>query len=150
MPTPFLDKLRTAAAAAPSLQALLTAGSVFQWFDTQLPQSAQVISPSPVPAVVVQEISAPPTYLLAARANTRWRRIQFTIWGGQFSAGAENCESVQAALEPFLDTLNLSGISGNPFYPNYVVSVRRGLFPQTDGPIYQKLMDAMMFANDSL
>ena len=70
--------------------------------------------------------------------------------GGRFSAGAEARDSVFSALAAFLDQLNLIGIAGMAQYPNFVVGDRDFLFVQTDGPIFQKVVDAMMFINESL
>ena len=140
MATPTKDRIRAAALAYPALSALIGAN----WYDTQLPQTATF------PAVVIQQITGPRVYVLTGRLNTYWARMQFTIWGGQFSAGAEARDSVFSALAAFLDQLNLIGIAGMAQYPNFVVGDRDFLFVQTDGPIFQKVVDAMMFINESL
>lgn len=138
-------RIRSAAAAYAPLLALLGTGSplYFRWFDTQLPQG------STFPAVVAQIIADSPEYCANARMNTGYARIQFTVWGGQQSAGEAAANSVRDAMMTFFDALNLIGISGLSIYPNIVIADRRGIFPQTDGPIYQRVLDVNVFSNDS-
>jgi uncharacterized protein DUF3168 len=137
---PFKDRLRTAALANAALTALI--GS--NWYDTQLPQTATF------PAIVVTQISGPRIYTNMARLATFYGRFQFTIWGGQFSAGAENRDSVAAALAQFLDATSFDGIARTAQNPNYIVGDRDFGFPQTEGPIFQKVIDAMIFVNETL
>lgn len=138
--------MRTAALAFASLQALIdpTAAGA-GWYDNQLPQGA------PFPCIVVQRISGPRQYVLGGRLATFWTRYQFTIWGGQFSAGAEMKRTVRDALLDFLASLNLYGVTV-PANANatYVVGDRDAVFPQTDTLIYQQLIDAMIFVNETL
>src|SRR6185436_3862607 len=149
------ERIRTAAlnysvtAGSPAvtmypLRDLLGAGSplVFRWFDTTLVQKAAY------PAVVMQEVSNPPTYIFCSRLNTSFSRWQFTIWGGQFSAGVTSADQVSAVLMPFFDQLNLVGISGLSIYNNIVLSNRRAVFPMTDQPVYQRVIDVRIFSVD--
>ena len=144
MSTPLQARMRTAAAANAGLSALL-GSNPFRWFDNQLPQGQTL------PAVVVQQISGSPTYVVTGRLHTGWSRYQFLIWGGQFDAGDTARMNVEAALMSFLDGWSGAiGITGLVQYPSYVVGQRDSLFPQTDGPIYQRIVDAMIFSNDSI
>lgn len=140
MASAFKDKLRTAALANAALSALIGTN----WYDTQLPQTATF------PAVVVQQISGPRIYVNTTRLGTFFGRWQFTIWGGQFSAGAENRDLVANALMNFLDSASFDGIAGRALNPNSIVGDRDFSFPQTEGPIFQKVVDAMIFVNESI
>jgi len=140
----FKDTLRTAALANAGLAALIGT----QWYDTQLPQTVALPPTGSLGAVVVQGISNPRMYSFTQRMSGSYARYQFTVWGGQFSAGAENRDAIASALVQFLDQFNAIGIAGLSRYPNFVVGDRDSLFPQTDGPIFQKVVDAMMFSED--
>lgn len=142
---PFKDTLRTAALANTALAALI--GS--QWFDTQLPQTVTLPLPGSLGAIVAQQITGPRLYSLNARIAKYWARYQFTVWGGQFSQGAELRDSIVAALASFLDQTSFDGIAGRTQNPNYIVGDRDALFPQTDGPIYQRIIDAMLMVNEA-
>lgn len=140
MASAFKDKLRSAALANAALAALIGQN----WYDTQLPQTATF------PAIVVQQISGPRIYTNTSRLGTFFGRWQFTVWGGQFSAGAENRDLVANALMNFLDATSFDTVQGRAVNPNTVVGDRDLLFPQTDGPIFQKVIDAMIFVNENV
>lgn len=133
--------LRTAAAAYPALSALLGTNP-FRFYDTQLVQG------SAYPAIVTYQVSDVKDYSVTARLVTGWTRVQFTIWGGQADPGQAAAEQVLQALLPFLDQFNGTGIPNQIIYPNNVVNVRRGLFAETDPPIFQRLVDVKIFYND--
>ncbi len=150
------ERIRTAAinysalAGSPAvttypLRTLLGAGSplIFRWYDTTLKQNATY------PSVVMQEISNAPAYILAARLNTSFARFQFTIWGGQYSAGVNAADAVSDAMLPFFDQLNLVSIPGLVQYNNIVMSNRRAVYVQTDQPIYQRVIDVRIFSKDA-
>ena len=144
MSTPLAERMRTDAAAYPALQALLGT-TPFRWFADQLPQGTAF------PAVVVTDISGSPTYVVTGRLHTGWSRMQFLIWGGQKATGATARTNVEAALLSFLDQWEGGiGIPNLSQYPNLVVLQRNSVYTQTDGPIYQKIVDAMIFSNSSL
>ncbi len=149
------ERIRTAAlnysvtAGSPAittfpLRALLGSGSpvIFRWFDTTLAQKAAY------PSVVMQEVSNAPSYVYCTRLNTSFSRFQFTIWGGQFSGGVTAADQVSDVLLSFFDQLNLVGISGLSQYNNIVLSNRRAVFPMTDQPVYQRVMDVRIFSKD--
>jgi hypothetical protein len=149
------ERIRTAAlnysvtAGSPAvttypLRTLLGADSplVFRWFDTTLIQKAAY------PSVVMQEVSNAPNYIYCSRLDTSFSRFQFTIWGGQFAAGVTAADQVGDALLNFFDQLNLVGISGLSQYNNIVLSNRRAVFPMTDQPVYQRVMDVRIFSKD--
>jgi hypothetical protein len=128
------------------LRVLLGSGSplVFRWYDTTLDQKATY------PAVVMTEVSNAPAYIYAARLPTSFSRFQFTIWGGQYSAGVTAAENVSNVLLDYFDQLNLVGITGLVQYNNIVLANRRAVFPGTDTPIYQRVMDVRIFSNDTI
>ncbi len=149
------ERIRTAAlnysltAGSPAittfpLRALLGSGSplIFRWFDTTILQSAAY------PSVVMQEVSNAPSYVYCARLNTSFSRFQFTIWGGQFSGGVTATDQVSDVLLSFFDQLDLVGIPGLSQYNNIVLSNRRAVFPMTDQPVYQRVMDVRIFSKD--
>lgn len=144
MSTPLQDKLLAAALLDPNLPGLL-GSTPFRWYFGQLTQG------SAYPAVVTQEISRVPRYMYAGRATRPVQcRIQFTIWGGQFDAGRKAALSVEAALRTFLDQFNAIGIGGLVQYPNYVSGARDGFYTQTDPLTFQRLVDAMMWDNETI
>lgn len=144
MSTPVKDRMRTAAMADATLAALL-GSTPFRWYDDQLVQGSNF------PAVVAMQVSGNKTYTNAGRLPTGWSRFSFTIWGGYSSYGAEQREAVGAALTAFLDSWNGgTGIAGNAQYPNLCVLERDAIFASTQTPVYQKIMDFMIFSNDTL
>ncbi len=129
--------LRTQAAAFPGLTTLLGTNP-FRWFDTQLPQGADM------PAVVVQLVAGSKTYTLAGRLPTGFSRVQFTIW----DTDAQRSRDVETQLANFLDVFNGTGIPGLVQYPNSIVLQRQALFAETQPPKYQRINDANIFSND--
>ncbi len=135
--------IRTAAAAYSGLTSLLgTTPSTFRWFDERKPQGAGI------PCVVVTIVSGSPTYVVTGRLPTGWSRVSFTIWGS--TPGSSNASAVESQLLSFLDQLNLIGIPGLCQYPSNVVLQRDAMYTQSEPPIYQRIVDAMVFNNDSL
>lgn len=144
MPTSLQQRMLTAAAAYAPLAALL-GSSPFRWYWDTLQQG------SAFPAVVVQQISGSNTYTAIARLKTGYARYQFTIWGGQYAAGAQARDDVQAALTAWLDQWSGgTGISGLALYPNAVIGQREFTYQMKDGPLYQKVLDVRIFSDDTL
>lgn len=143
MATPVKDRIRTAAINTAALTALLGTNP-FRWFDRQLYKGATL------PAVVVQSISDPRTYALAGRLPTSFSRYQFTIWADNNAAGVAALSSIESALTNFLETLDLVGIPGQICYSNRIVAARDAMYPTPEPGKPQRVIDAMIFANDSL
>lgn len=139
MPTSIEVKLRTAAALYVPLSALLGT-SPFRYYDTQLVQG------SAFPAIVAQVISDPKDYYMGGRMNTSFVRVQFTIW----DTDAERGRSVESALYGFFDVFNACNAPAGAAKPNYVVMARGGMYPQTQPPQFQRIIDAKIFNNDTL
>lgn len=133
--------IRTAAASFSGLSSLLGT-SPFRWFDIRKPQNAGL------PCVVVTIISGSPTYVVTGRLATGWSRVSFTIWGS--TPGSSNASIVETQLLSFLDQLNLIGIPGLVQYPSNVVMQRDAMYAQCDPPIYLRIVDCLIFNNDSL
>lgn len=144
MPTPLNQRMRTAGALTPSLQALLGL-SPFRWWFDQLRQG------SPYPAIVQTQISGNKTYTATARLATGWSRQQFLIWGGYDAAGELARQDVSTAFYAFLDGFSGgTGVTGLLQYPNEVVMERDFQFVQGKSSIYQRIVDVMVFSDDRL
>lgn len=131
-------KLRTAASAWADLVALL-GSSPFRWFDTQLDQKVNVF-----PAIVVLMVSSADTYAFNRRLPGGFSRVQFTIWADS----GQDARAVETELVCFLNRFNAVGVSGLEQYPNTVLNRRGSLYPNTDGPKYQRIVDVSVFDNE--
>ena len=140
--TPLTEKIRNAALAYPGLTALLggTNPNLFRWYQTQLKPS------SAFPAVVALTVSNPSDYAFTYRMKTSFARVQLTVW----ALSPEDCASVEDQLEAFLDQMNLYGISGLVQNANFIVNARDGLYPETQPPQYQRIIDVKVFSNESV
>ena len=141
MPTPIEVKLRNAALATPALTALL-GSSPFRWGDTQHVQN------DPFPSVEAFQVSAVRPYVFYGRNPLCQYRVQINIWGCFFESGADAANTVRNAILTFLDTF--SAVSNTAAYPNRIVNERRALYPQTDGAVYQRMLDVMIWSDDTL
>lgn len=131
--------LYTAAKSFTGLTALIGTNPT-RWYDMRLLQG------SALPAVVVQVIAGVPVYATTGRFHTQWTRVQFTIWGA--TPGSDSAAAVETQLLLFLDQLNLLNIPGLAQYPTQVVLQRDAMQTQIEPPIYQRIIDARIFAND--
>jgi hypothetical protein len=120
------------------LQALL--GTPFRWYDNQLQQG------SVYPAIVVQLISNPQAYVLTGRLPTSWSRYQFTIW----DTDPERARTTENALFDFFDVFNAVGPANLPSYPVEVVNDRQSIVPNPEPKRFTRMVDAMIFSNDTL
>lgn len=143
MPTPLKDRIRAAAIVYPGFTALLGTNP-FRWYDQQLNQG------SAFPAVVVTTVSNPPTYAIVGRLPTSFSRLQFTVWSTNDAAGTSKLAALEALITEFLETLDLVGIPGLCSYSNRVANVRDGFFPLPSPGNPQRLIDAVVFSNDTL
>lgn len=140
MSTSIETKLRIAALADSTLVSLLQTGSgQFRWYNTQLVQG------SAYPAIVVNRISGAPLYVNVGRNPLSQIRVQFTIWEGP---NPGTTDGTLEALREFLDTFSATGISSQA--PNTILNVMSGLFAETQPGIFQTILDAMIWNNDSL
>lgn len=144
MSTSLKARLYAAALVDAGLLALLASGSpaVLRWYDQQLPQGATF------PAMVVQQISNPRTYVTTGRMPTGFSRMQFRIFGT--GNDSQNASAVVAALANFLDGFNGSGIAGLAQYSNIIVADRDAGLANTQPLTFQRIVDAMIFSNDNL
>jgi hypothetical protein len=139
MATTLEVKVRTGAAAYAPLTALL-GSSPFRWFDTQLPQGATF------PAVVAQLISNPQNYYMGGQMDTSFARLQLTVW----DTDAERARAVEAAISSFLQQFTASGAPAGRAKPNYIMNTRQSMYPQTQPPQFQRIIDAKLFDNSTL
>lgn len=143
MSTPIKERIRTAAIAFPGFTALLGTNP-FRFYDLQLNQGSEF------PAIVLTAVSNPQTYALVGRLPTSFSRFQFTIWSTNDALGMQKLAALEALIIEFLETLNLVGIPGLCSYSNQVVNARDGWYPLPSPGNPQRLIDAMIFSNDSL
>lgn len=136
-------KLFASASANAGLQALLQNGSVFQWGDIQLAQQWDLASHS---AVEVFLISNPKDYISTGVMFTGWARVQFSIYG--HGNDSENADAVAEALFAWLLTLVTLTQDGQP--SNFVAGDRDSGIAQTQPLTYQRIIDVMMFKDDSV
>ena len=141
MASTLIVKIISAAQTFAPLTALL-GSSPIRMYSLQLPQG------SSFPAVLLQVVSHPRTYVANARLATSWARVQFTIFGS--TPGGENARAVETALCSFLDQLNLTATAGLNQYPAQVVNSREFGIAATDPETFQIVVDAMIFSNELL
>jgi hypothetical protein len=142
MSTTLKSRLRTSAAADAGLQALLGTAP-FRMYDVQLVQG------SAFPAVTYQLISNPRVYALTGRMPTSWVRMQFNIYGS--GTDSSNADAVQRALQTFLSTwASGDGVAGRSACPNFIVGDRDFGVAQTQPLTFMRIVDVMIFNNDSL
>lgn len=146
MSTPVKDRIRAAAIATPALVSILGT-SPFRWYDKTLVQG------SVFPAVQVQTVSDPSSYVYAGMLPTSWGRWQFTLSAINRAVGSDSIPGLVAledALKTFLNSLNLVGVTGLVQYPNLIVAARDGYKPAPQPGIAQRILDVMIFANTTL
>lgn len=141
--TPLKDRIRAAAIVTPALTALLGTNP-FRWYDMQLNQGSEF------PAVVVQAVSNPESYAFTGQMPTSWNRMQFTLWGVNRGPEIAKLAALEAAMQTFFNSLNLIGISGLVQYPNLIVAARDGFKPLPAPGNPQRIIDVMMFSNNTL
>lgn len=141
MPQSLEAQLRSTALAFTGLTSLLggSQSKYFRWYDTTLAQA------SVFPAVVVTVISGPLDYTFEHRLATGWQRLQFDIW----DIDPERSYQVQQQLETFLDQFNGYGTPNLQLYANQIINERKVIWPQTQPPQYQRIIDARMFFNST-
>jgi hypothetical protein len=138
--TPLKDKMRAAAASYSPLTTILGA-SPMRWWNVQLRQGATF------PAVVVQIISDAPTYAFRGPLPTSFVRVQFTCW----DTDPERLETLDKAIQGFIAQYNGAGLGANaPSQSNYVMNRLDGMFPQTQPPQYQRVIDSKIFDNPNV
>ncbi len=145
MSTTLKARLRSAVLLDAGLMAILASGSpaVLRWHDVQLPQGATF------PAVVVQMISNPRTYAVSGRLPTGFSRMQFNVFGT--GTDSQEADQVVTALAKFLDQFSGgTGVTGKSQYSNLIVADRDAGVAQTQPLTYQRILDAMIFSDDSL
>jgi|SRR5215831_12435364 len=140
------SKIIALASQDPALQALLTRSSFRMTAPFRMSDTQRIVG-SDFPSVTLQMISDIKSYTFEGRNNLALYRIQFVIWGGPFAAGNQSASDVRDALIAFLD--GFSGVQGGQ-KPTRVVFDERALFSRSDGPIWQRVLDALIYIDDSL
>jgi len=142
---PLEQRIRIAAAAYSPLALLLGSGSplLFRWYNGQLVQG------SAYPAVVAMTVTNPPSYIFNRRLSTSYSLMQYTIWGGVGSAGAQAAEDVSAAMATFFDQLDLVGNGRQIQQNNFIQANRQAYYPQGTTLIYQRVLEVRVFSDDT-
>jgi hypothetical protein len=143
--TPLTVKLRTAALADPNLTGQLVGSGFtgvqapfngsFRWYDRQLWEG------SPYPAVTVMQVSGVP-YQASYRNPVSKYRTQFMLWEGPTPdiAGA-----LLTAIQTFMDSFSAAQAGQR----SLVIDVRDGFYAATQPGIYQRIVDAYIFSDDT-
>lgn len=141
MSTSIEAKLFAAASADPTLQGLL-GSNPFRWFNTQLAKGTeQPFFPPPL-SVTIMVISDVPLYANVVRNMNSKARVQFTLWEGP---QPDTSDTLLNAIRNFLD--NLCFTSGTTF--TQIINVRRGYIAQTQTGVFQKIVDAYIWNDDT-
>lgn len=129
-------------------------------FLVQLPSGILSANPTgnpPVRALVIQRVSTLRYYTHDGATNPLMAaRIQFTAWCKGPDSG-NDALSVMAALVNFLNTFCATQTSefGSPVttptqFPNIVLNERMSVYPQTQPPLYQGILEARIFNREDL
>ena len=139
MATSLLAKLRTAAAADPTLGPLLGT-TPFRWYDQQLVQGTAF------PAVTASVVSNVPVYSVNQLLIVARYRVTMKI----FDEDPEVSHQVASAIRNFLVTFNAYNAGDDdPIQRNQVVGQRDGGIAQTQPLTSMQIMDAMIWNNES-
>jgi hypothetical protein len=137
-------KLFTQASQFTGLKTLLgTTPANFRWFDVQLPQSQATF-----PAVVVNQIGAPPMYVANGRLSTYFARMQLTVYGT--GNDSENATTVVQALKDFFKVFNATAVASAPAFPNRILQDKDGGIAATQPLTYQRFIDVMVFNDENV
>ena len=138
----LLSKIRTGALGFAGLTALLGGASAFRWYENQLQQGSQF------PAVVATLISNPRDYVFNQRMRTSFARVQIEVWGYDPVAN----DAIVEQLAAFLDQFAAYEASGTAAIQaaNYIVGDRGMLYPDTQPPQYQRIVDVKFLDNDNV
>jgi hypothetical protein len=154
--TPLEQKLRMEMLLDSGLSPLV--GSTI--FLVQLPSGILSANPSgnpPIRALVMQRISTL-RYFTHDGANNVLvaARMQFTAWCKGADSGADAL-AVLKALVDFLNTFcaTSTALFGSPAitptqFPNIVLNERISVYPQTQPPLYQGILEARIFNREDL
>ena len=137
MPSTLTVKLRTAMLADPVLPSLL---------GTRI-YPLQLTPGSAFPAIVLREVSTIPNYAAGGRLPISRVRVQFTIWEGYVP---DDTEAVLTALRNFLATFAADKATPPGYPTNNVINEFDALNPETQPPVYQRVVEAFFFNNDSV
>jgi len=125
-------------------------------FLVQLPSGFMSANP-PVRALVIQRVSTLRYYTHDGATNPLIAaRVQFTAWCKGSDSG-NDALSVMAALVNFLNTFCATQTAefGSPIttptqFPNIVLNERMSVYPQTQPPLYQGILEARIFNREDL
>lgn len=124
-------------------------------FLVQLPEDAfdSSINPpggtppnTPTARAVYQRLTTQRIYAHASANNVGWSVFRFTIWDYTGISTLNIAQAIVAALADF--TAQLEDSPPSPNAPNFVLSQRMDVEPQTDPPLFKTVMDVRFFFED--
>lgn len=132
-------KLRTLAAANPTLKSLLGTGAVgdpFRFYDTQHVQG------SALPAVTFRRVSTVVPYQIVGRRSITWIRFQIDVR----DSDPEHGRTVMSAVIALLDAIDLNFVGGQTVPPGkapacFVLNQRDGMDFQLNPPVWVQTLD---------
>lgn len=137
--------------ADPGLSALI--GN--RLYVAQLPQNPSY------PCGIYQRVSTTPLYVNSVRgrnpltggqATVGKVRFSFTFWSNDGKNGAAIVESIALALMAAMENVNLIGLPTSPATinqaPNFLITRRTGIEPQTQPPLFKAMLDFMCWYQD--
>jgi hypothetical protein len=148
--------LRAELLADPGLSALI--GD--RLYLVQLPQNPQGPPNNLYPCGVFSRVSTQPLYvhtrgrnpLTGGQASIGKARFSFSFWSDDGSNGSIIVENIALALMAAMENVNLIALPTSPATinnaPNFLVTRRMGLEPQTQPPLFKVLLDFMCWYSD--
>lgn len=143
MPTSLEAKLQTALQATTAITSLLASRADGKAAIYEMQENPGTT----FPAITFMLISAVQQYSASQRMVNTPNRVQFTIW----DSNPERARLVEAALITFFDSFNAYNVGdSNPRQRNDVVMRRQGGNPQTQPVTYWRIVDAMIWNNETI
>jgi hypothetical protein len=112
------------------------------------------------PCGVYQRVSTQPLYvqtrgrtpLTGGQATIGWARFSFKFWSNDGQQGGSIVESIANALMAAMETVNLIALPQSPVVinnaPNFLLTRRMGVEPQTQPPLYFEMLDFKLWYSD--
>lgn len=125
----------------------------------QLPQNPQG-PPDLYPCGIYARISTQPLYvhtrgrnpLTGGQATIGRARFSFTFWSDDGANGSIIVENIALALMAAMEGVNLVDQPSSPFVingaPNFLITRRPGIEPQTQPPLQKTMLDFMCWYSD--
>jgi hypothetical protein len=150
------SRLRAELLSDPGLSALI--GD--RLYLMQLPQNPQGPPTDLYPCGIYARVSTVPLYvqtrgratLQGGQASVGRVRLSFTFWSDDGTNGSIIVENIALALMAAMENVNLVDLPTSPFVisgaPNFLVTRRPGIEPQTQPPLQKTMLDFMCWYQD--